>query len=55
MDVYISCVLCFQSGGGGRAKGKEEKEGVMEADSQKIHGAGEVEIVSKPIFFVEVK
>ena len=47
MDVYISCVLCFQSGGVGRAKGEEEKEGVVEADSQKIHRVGEVEIVSK--------
>ena len=50
IDVYISCVLCFQSGEG-RAKAKEKKEGVVEADGQVVHGAGEVVIVSKPIYF----
>ena len=32
VDVYISCVLCFQSGGGERAKMQEEKNGMVETD-----------------------
>ena len=50
IDVYISCVLCFQSGGG-RAKVKEEEKGVVKTNSLKVDGVGEVVVVSNPIFF----
>ena len=50
VDVYISCVLCFQSGGG-RAKVKEKEKGVVETNSLNVHRAGEVAVVSNPIYF----
>ena len=51
IDVYMSYVLCFQSGGG-TAKSQEEK-GLVETDCLQVHGAGKVAVVSKAlsIFF----
>ena len=47
VDVYKSCVLCFQSGGGG-TKVQEE---VVEANGSQINRVGKVVVVSKPIYF----
>ena len=51
VDMYISCVLCFQSGGGGTTSSSgvqqpTQVEMVVSGHHQ-IHGTWEMEIVSK--------
>ena len=49
--VYISCVLCFQSGGGREGSMTPSPEMVVSGGHQ-IDWTWQMEIVSKPIFFI---
>ena len=54
VDMYTSCILCFQSGGGATSSGTEigawvasGAERVVAPGGHKVNWLGEVEIVSK--------
>ena len=45
--MYVSCVLCFQSGGRGGTTSSGMQMEVVVASGHQIHGMWKMEIVSK--------
>ena len=54
--MYISCILCFQSGGGGATSGAEiGMERLVMPGGHQVNRPGEMEIVSKTCVYFGMK